>query len=98
MSFSDFVKYLATPAALGVVSSIAVALLRRVWPQIEEGKAVILSWAVAALAYLLGGQVLPLLPQLPPQVELYWPAVVWFCQQVWYWLMKDKEVLAKLYG
>ena len=90
MSFADFVRYIGTPAALGVVSSIVLALMRRVWPNIDEGKAVVGSLLVAVVVYMIAAWLVPILPQLPPQLELYWPAIVYLAQQIWYWLMKDK--------
>ena len=93
MTFSDFVRYIGTPAALGVVSSIVVAILRKVWPTIQEGVAVIASLLTAVLAYIIASYLVPLLPQLPPELELYWPAVVYLAQQIWYWLMKDQMAL-----
>lgn len=93
MTFEELVRYLATPAALGVVSSIALAIIRQVWPQLDEGWAFVASAAAAAVMYLLAAFVVPLLPQLPAELELYWPAIVFVAQQVWYWIMRDKTPL-----
>lgn len=93
MSFEEFLRYVATPAAMGAVSSIVLAIVRRLWPEIQEGLAVVASLLVAVIAYGVAAYLLPLLPQLPPELELYWPAVVYLAQQIWYWLMKDRVAL-----
>jgi phage-related protein len=89
-SFAEFVQYLATPAALGVVSSMVLQLIRRVWPQIDEGWAFLASVVAAVVISAIAMYLVPLLPTMPPEVEKLWPFVVWFFQQVWYWLMRDR--------
>lgn len=93
MTFEEFIRYIATPGSLGAISSVVLAIVRRVWPEIDEDLAFVASVALAALAYVLASFVLPMLPELPAELELYWPAVVFLMQQIWYWLMKERVAL-----
>lgn len=97
MTFEEFVRYIGTPAALGVVSSVVLTIIKKFAPQVQEFLAFGLSLIVAALAYIVAAWAVPLLPQLPAQFELYWPAVVFLAQQLWYWITKD-VVEARILG
>ena len=96
-SFQDFVLYLASPAALGVISSLVLQVIRKQWPQIDGQIAFVWSIGMALVFGVGATLLLPNLEQLPPEVEQYWPFVVWFMQQVWYWLMKERDAIAGLY-
>ena len=88
----DFLKWLATAAALPVVSSYVVDLIKYLAPEVEDRLAVLVSIAVAALASVLGIVAQPYLADIPSEVETFWPIIVWAIQQAWYQLFnKDHE-------
>lgn len=84
MSFGEFVLWLGSSAALSVVSSLLLTVIRKALPQIEEKRAVVASVLLAALASLAAMALKPYLGYLPPWVEQIWPFVVWIVQQLWY--------------
>jgi hypothetical protein len=98
MTFVGFVTWLATPAALAVVSSLVVQVLKRVWPSVQQQLAVAISIAVAAVASVVAMYALPWVAQLPPDVERLWPVVVWALQQLWYGMFGQSEAMRKLAG
>ena len=92
-SLEDFLRFLANPVSLGIVSSLALQVLRRLKPAIDERWAFLASVGFAVLAALIGTLLLPLAPTWPAELQVYWPIVVWFFSQVWFWIMKDQIAL-----
>ena len=90
----DFLKWLATAAALPVVSSYLVDLIKYLRPEVEDQLAVLVSIAVAVLAGLLGIVAQPYLADIPAEVEQYWPLIVWAIQQAWYQLFNKDHIEA----
>lgn len=88
-SFESFVKYMATPAAMGAISMALLQVMKRLWPQIEGDVAFYASQLLALIAAVACTRLVPILPQLPPEVEMYWPFAVWFAQQIWYRLFPN---------
>jgi len=84
MSFAEFVLWLGSSAALSVVSSLLLTIIRKVFPQIVEKWAIVASVLLAALASIAAMLLKPYLGVLPPFVEQLWPFVVWIVQQLWY--------------
>ena len=84
MSFADFVKYLGSAAALAAVSSILLQLLRKVRPAVDENIAFVLSILFAAVIAIGAKMAIPYLGELPPEIENFWPVIVWAIQQVWW--------------
>ena len=96
VSLENFLVYLANPVALAAVSSLALQVMKRLWPDIEEGKAFFASILCAVAMSVLAMFLLPYTPSLPVEAERLWPFVVWFMQQAWYWLMKDSALYKRL--
>ena len=88
-TFGEFVKYLAGAAALGVVASSFVSLLK-VALNIEGTKAKIISVIAAAVVNVVANLFMPYLDRLPPQIAQFWPVAVWIASQIWYELTKPK--------
>lgn len=95
MSLSEFVLWLGTSAALGVGSSVALTIIKKVAPQVKDKLAIILSIILAGLVSSLAIIVAPYLGRLPPWVQAYWPIVVWGAQQIWWELTKPDETKAQ---
>lgn len=84
MSFGEFVLWLGSSAALSVVSSLLLTVIRKFFPQIVEKWAIVASVLLAALASVAAMLLQPYLGALPAWVEQFWPFVVWIVQQLWY--------------
>jgi len=91
MTFVELVKWLATSAALGVVSTFVMQALKALFPAIRDQSAKIISVVVAALVSVGATLALPFLPQVPAWVEQFWPTLVWLASQLWYELIKPKQ-------
>ena len=91
MTFGEFVLWLGTSAALGVVSSVLLTLVKWAIPSVTDNIAKIASGLLAGLVCGLAVLVKPYLANLPAWVEVYWPIVVWVAGQIWYILTKPKE-------
>jgi hypothetical protein len=91
MSFSEFLAWLAAPAALGIVSSFIVNAIKAFKPTVEDRIAVAVSIIVAALLSVGAKLVLPYANNLPPELVAYWPVLVWAAGQLWYELTKKRE-------
>ncbi len=98
MTFLAFVTWLATPAALAVVSSLVVQVLKKVYPSIQQQLAVAVSVAVAAVLSVVAMYALPWVKTLPPDVERLWPVVVWALQQLYYQLFGQTPAMRRLAG
>ena len=92
-TFVEWVKWVASAGALGVISSFLVEFVKFVKPQIEDRVAVAVSILVAALCSGLALYTIPFLDGIPYQVELYWPIIVWAAQQLWFTLVKKRPEL-----
>ncbi len=91
MTFAEWVLWLASSAALGVVASYLLTLIKMVFPAVKDTVAKIASGLLAAVICGLAVQILPYLGQVPAWVETYWPILVWAVSQIWYELTKPKE-------
>ena len=94
MSFSEFIAWLGTSAALGVMSSIFLTGLKAVIPSLADKTAKIVSVILAGIACVAAVILRPHLANLPPWIEAFWPTLVWVLQQVWFELTKPKEPTA----
>ncbi len=93
MSVSEFLAWLAAPAALGIVSSWAVTAIKLFWPRIADRWAVVASIVVAAVLSVGATVFLPYVSKLPPGLVAYWPIVVWAASQLWWQLTKIRKVV-----
>ena len=93
MTFEEFIRWMATPAALGIVSSFVLQVLRKHWPVLDEGWAWLASTGFALVGSVVAMRLIAILPTLPPEVAAYWPLVVWFWEQLTFWLLKDRVAL-----
>ncbi len=84
MTFADSIRWLASAGVLGVVSSYIVVAIKAFFPEVQDKVSVIVSIATAAVLAILANLALPHLAQIPPQIEQFWPIVVWAVQQAWY--------------
>ena len=84
MTFAEFIRWLAAPAALGIVSTFLVDLIKFIKPEIVDKVAVLVSVIVAGVASFLAQKLIPSLSELPPIVESLWPIIVWAVQQFFY--------------
>lgn len=87
MTFADSIRWLATAGALGIVSTYAVQVIKALFPQVKDKMTVIVSIVAAAVLSIAANLALPYLGTVPPQVEQFWPIVVWAVQQAWYQLI-----------
>lgn len=88
MSFVEFIKWLAAGgAAIGVVSSIVMQLIKKLRPTIEGDLALYLSILVAVLLAALAQASEPYLGKIPPVLLQYWwvAGVLWE-QIIYKWL------------
>ncbi len=92
MDFKSFLTWLVTPAALGIVSSVVLQLVKVAWPELEARWAFVASLVVAAAAAALASVVLPYMDQISPDILKFWYIIVWVAQQVWYNLFPGKSV------
>jgi hypothetical protein len=84
MSFVDFIRALAAPAALGVISTYAMQVVKYLWPGVQERLAVVVSVFMAAAVSALATLLLPKMAGLPAQIEQFWPILAWAASQFWY--------------
>jgi hypothetical protein len=91
MSFSEFLAWLAAPAALGIVSSFIVAAIKAFWPTVADRVAVLVSIVVATVLSVGAKFALPYIGSIPPEIVAWWPVVVWAAGQLWYELTKKRE-------
>jgi len=92
MTFAEWVLWLTTSAALGVVSSWILTAIKLAFPAVKDTVAKIASGLLAAVVCGLAIQVVPYLGQVPAWVEQFWPIIVWAASQIWYELTKPKEL------
>ena len=90
MTFADFVKWLASSAALGVLSSILLDVLKVVFPSLKANLAKYASVILAAVVSIVAQYAVTFLPQVPPWVEQIWPVIIWIWSQVWYEVKKSR--------
>lgn len=92
--FLEFVKWLAGTAALGAVSAFALQAIKALWPAVKDDMAKIASVVFAALASVAAQLLLPVVPQLPAEIEQFWPVIVWLWSQVIWgiWLKPEPEL------
>ncbi len=88
MSFAEWVLWLGTSAALGVISSVILTVIKKAFPAVQDKVAVIASVLLAAVVSAVAVLAAPYLDQLPPAVETFWPMIVWVAGQVWYEVTK----------
>ena len=92
MSFVDFVKWLATSAALGITSTAIMQVIKAIWPRVKDKAAAIASVIVAALIAAGAIAALPYLGEVPAWVETYWPIAIWLWSQLWYQTIKPAKI------
>lgn len=91
-SFAEFVKWLASGAALGALSAFGFQALKAIFPSLRDDVAKIGSVIFAALLNGLARTLIPVLPQLPPAIDQYWPVITWLWSQVvWEIWLKDRN-------
>lgn len=90
MTFVEFVRWLATAGALGVVSSVVVQALKALVPGLADIKAKIISILVATFVSIVATLAVPYLGQVPADVERFWPLIVWAVSQLWYEVIKAR--------
>jgi hypothetical protein len=94
MNFAEFVKWLGGTAALGAVSAFALQAIKALFPSVKDNMAKIASVVFAALASIVAQLALPVIPQLPAEIEQFWPVIVWLWSQiVWGIWLKPKPEL-----
>ena len=84
MTLAEFLMWLASAAAPGVVSSVIVDFIKAVWPSVEDKKAAAISIVVALVASAVALALQPYIGDIPPELEQVWPFIVWAVQQIWY--------------
>jgi len=94
VALGEFIAYLATAGALGVVSSVILQLIKRLFPALAEVYAFAASMIAAVVISVAANLLLPMLPSFPPELEQFWPIVVWAAQQIWFYLMEQKPLIA----
>ena len=95
-SIKQFFVMLASAGGLGIVSSVALTLIKLVFVGLENEYAVLGSVFAATVISMLARAALPFVENIPIEVALYWPPLVWLAQQIWYVVTKaepDKIVL-----
>lgn len=90
MTFVEFMRWLASTAATGVVASYVVQAIKLVFPQVQDEVAVRVSVIVAAVVALAAYLVLPYMQQLPPVVEQIWPIIAWLASYIWFEIVLKK--------
>lgn len=86
-----FLEWLAVPATLGVVSSWLTEAIKKVFVNVEDRVAAVVSIAVAAVLSIVAKLALPYANQIPPEIAAYWPIVVWAASQLWYTWTKERK-------
>ena len=88
MSFAEWLVWLGSAGALGVISSVVLTVIKLIFPALRDVYAKIASGVIAAIVSALALLLVPFLPQMPLWVEQFWPIVVWAVSQIWYELTK----------
>ena len=92
-TFSEFVIWLASAAALGVVSSVLVQLIKAVFLAVQDTKAKIVSVLAACALSILAQLAVPFLPEVPAWVDQLFPTIAWLWSQiVWEIILKPMEL------
>jgi len=91
----EFITFLAGTTGLGVVSSLAVAAIRIVCPEIDSDYAFFFSMVIAVFFNMVAKTILPYVQNLPAGLYEIWAALVWLAQQVWHYLNPDLEINAR---
>ncbi len=90
MTFSAFIVFLASAGALGGIASVALQIVKAVFPAVQDKSAKIASVIVATLVAIGATLALPFLGQMPPAVEQFFPLVCWLASQIWFEIIKPK--------
>lgn len=88
MSLQELLALLADPAKLGAISFFVVALLKKMWPAIEDDIAWVVSILAAVVVSAVARELLPYAGKLPAEIVAIWPLLVWAGSQLWYKLVK----------
>lgn len=92
MTLIGFLRGVAAPAALGVVSVYVMQFVKFLWPKLEDRLAVAVSIVVALFVGITANELIPIVPQLPAWVNGYWPYVMWAAQQLWFQVVVKKRI------
>jgi len=85
MTLIEWMTYLGTTAAWGVVSSVLTQVIKKVWPDVQNGVAKVVSGIVAVLVGFAAQALIPYAEQLPAAIAM---AIIWVVSLLWYELAK----------
>lgn len=88
MSFGEFIAWLCSSAALGVISSVVLTVIKKVFPSVADNVAKYASGILAAVVSAVALWLAPQLGQVPAWVSTVWPIIVWLAGQIWYEITK----------
>ena len=84
MTFPELIEYLLTPASLGVVSSLAMALLKRLLPAVTDDLAYLVSIVVAVVVSVAAHLLVPYVNVVQASLGPTFYILTWACSQLWY--------------
>jgi len=96
-SLAALIMWLVSAEAIGIVSSLALAVIRKIWPSINEDYAWIAAILFAAVASAIARLAIPWIPQIPTWVNTLWPVIVLLGQQLWFYVTRPATAFRGLY-